>query len=450
MKTSKLLINILCSFFLSLTLSSCITNNLSDSNSDNSIDDGNDVDTEGLDFALLQDGSTYEGNFKKGKFNGTGRLTASDGSTYEGEWEDNKKNGYGIMKSLDGHCYTGQFKDGKIHGHGKYVWPNGDEYEGDYVEDLRHGFGKYSSPLGYSYEGEWEDDMKHGKGIYKSPYRNNGNYLTIKEAIFDKDILVKELKVIGYEDLTVEETGEVEFEDDSLQVVSEDPSLFKKGAIVEDDDNDDTIEDDLTDNTTIFDEMQGDLIDYSDIINILNDEVVYAEEAEIKSYDVKTKTLDESCKNYSGFYDKIGVLYQMGDLKGLALEFENVLHFNKDKVFEYIYPIFVGAWQEVYSLKETIQKCLNSHFLDVKDYSMGPLINFLYYLYLLENDEKWLHYYTVLLSDSTEKLYFKRIECKNEKDDDYYLLESDFAEELEDLLKQGFLMGQDGKMFLPN
>ena len=51
------------------------------------------------------DGSYYEGNFKKGMKAAEGLYHCSDGSYYKGNWENNL-----------------------IHGYGKYVWENGRSY----------------------------------------------------------------------------------------------------------------------------------------------------------------------------------------------------------------------------------------------------------------------------------------------------------------------------------
>lgn len=37
-----------------------------------------------------EDGSSYEGGFRKGSMHGTGRYTWEDGRKYEGEWKNNR------------------------------------------------------------------------------------------------------------------------------------------------------------------------------------------------------------------------------------------------------------------------------------------------------------------------------------------------------------------------
>lgn len=42
------------------------------------------------------DGSFYEGEFDKGKFNGNGLFIYSDGRRYEGEWAEGKPHNKGV------------------------------------------------------------------------------------------------------------------------------------------------------------------------------------------------------------------------------------------------------------------------------------------------------------------------------------------------------------------
>lgn len=42
------------------------------------------------------DGAIYEGNYKKGMKNGTGKFSWTDGSSYEGEFKNNLFEGKGI------------------------------------------------------------------------------------------------------------------------------------------------------------------------------------------------------------------------------------------------------------------------------------------------------------------------------------------------------------------
>jgi hypothetical protein len=81
----------------------------------------------------------YEGNWRRGKFHGQGKLTYADGEVYEGAW-----------------------KAGMRHGQGKCTYASGSVYEGDYKDDLRNGQGKYTFADGSVYEGVWIDDVYHG------------------------------------------------------------------------------------------------------------------------------------------------------------------------------------------------------------------------------------------------------------------------------------------------
>ena len=53
----------------------------------------------------LDNGITYEGEWKNGMREGNGTQTWADGSKYVGEWTNNKANGKGILYHSDGDVY---------------------------------------------------------------------------------------------------------------------------------------------------------------------------------------------------------------------------------------------------------------------------------------------------------------------------------------------------------
>jgi hypothetical protein len=167
----------------------------------------------------LEDGSSYEGDWKKDQKHGTGKFTHKpDGSVYEGAWVDDKRGGKGTLKvgsgssavtidgswidnSLDvgnavfhlsdgavlefvalnssgqvvsgklvykdGESYEGAFNSsGKKHGSGVWRGKDGGKYEGEYKDDVRHGKGEYDYPDGGVYKGSWKSDLPDGEGVF--------------------------------------------------------------------------------------------------------------------------------------------------------------------------------------------------------------------------------------------------------------------------------------------
>lgn len=55
----------------------------------------------------LDNGITYEGEWKDAMREGMGTQTWADGSKYVGEWHNNKANGKGILYHSDGDVYEG-------------------------------------------------------------------------------------------------------------------------------------------------------------------------------------------------------------------------------------------------------------------------------------------------------------------------------------------------------
>jgi hypothetical protein len=115
---------------------------------------------------IWNDGSKYEGYWRRDKANGKGRLIHADGDMYEGEWIDDKAHGKGVYLHTDGAKYVGEWKEDKQHGKGIETWPDGARYEGDYQSGKKHGFGKFCWADGSVYDGEFQNNNIHGKGVY--------------------------------------------------------------------------------------------------------------------------------------------------------------------------------------------------------------------------------------------------------------------------------------------
>lgn len=169
--------------------------------------------------STVEDGSTYEGEYKNDQKHGTGTFTHKvDGSVYTGSWLDDKRAGQGTLKSgtgsstvttegswmdnsldtssaiftladgsvfefavvdssgkvtsgklkhKDGETYEGAFNSsGKKNGKGLWIGADGSKYEGEYKDDLRHGAGEYHYPDGGVFKGNWKSDMPDGKGEF--------------------------------------------------------------------------------------------------------------------------------------------------------------------------------------------------------------------------------------------------------------------------------------------
>lgn len=57
-------------------------------------------------------GSSYDGRFVKGKFDGLGTYCWRDGSRYEGSWRSNRMHGDGVFTDVDGTVWRGKFYNG--------------------------------------------------------------------------------------------------------------------------------------------------------------------------------------------------------------------------------------------------------------------------------------------------------------------------------------------------
>lgn len=106
-------------------------------------------------------GSTYAGQWSRGKREGYGEFVFACGDVYKGQWSAGQYQGKGSYTSVDsaGHAleYDGEWVRDKMEGHGKYIHKStGDVYEGGFDNGFRQGFGKHTCANGDVYIGEYE------------------------------------------------------------------------------------------------------------------------------------------------------------------------------------------------------------------------------------------------------------------------------------------------------
>ncbi|XP_070812380.1 MORN repeat-containing protein 1 [Pituophis catenifer annectens] len=109
-------------------------------------------------------GNTYSGQFLFGELHGHGVFHYGNGCRYEGEFSYGMREGHGSLTEKDGETYQGSFHDNKKHGGGKMTFPNGDKFVGDWILDQRQGHGVLQCSDGTVYEGQWRNDMFNGQG----------------------------------------------------------------------------------------------------------------------------------------------------------------------------------------------------------------------------------------------------------------------------------------------
>jgi hypothetical protein len=75
--------------------------------------------------ASFSDGSRYEGTYRNGKKNGSGKYSLSNGDIYIGQMVNDAAEGFGTLLIKNGDKYVGQFKDNNYHGQGIFTFNNG-------------------------------------------------------------------------------------------------------------------------------------------------------------------------------------------------------------------------------------------------------------------------------------------------------------------------------------
>jgi hypothetical protein len=124
----------------------------------------------------------YEGEMLHGKSmrHGRGVCLYNNGTLYEGEWKRNREHGVGTLRTADRRriIYTGDWERGRMHGQGIYYFRPSESgttsvviprYDGEFKENCRHGNGKYYLPDGSTYEGEWRENLMSGRGTFVWP-----------------------------------------------------------------------------------------------------------------------------------------------------------------------------------------------------------------------------------------------------------------------------------------
>ena len=114
----------------------------------------------------------YEGEFKDGLKQGTGKYEWENGDRYEGTFAEDRPHGTGKYQFANGDTYEGEVKAGVVAGRGIYVTRSGDRIEGSFAAGLANGIGNYRFASGDRYEGEMAGGRLQGKGRY---YAKNGD-----------------------------------------------------------------------------------------------------------------------------------------------------------------------------------------------------------------------------------------------------------------------------------
>jgi serine/threonine protein kinase len=98
---------------------------------------------DGRGIQLFANGDRYDGEFRKGQFNGCGIVTFAKSyiRSYVGQFQDGKFDGLGLLLWVNGDRYIGEFKKGRCQGKGTFIaanrptpqagiWENGDLVNG--------------------------------------------------------------------------------------------------------------------------------------------------------------------------------------------------------------------------------------------------------------------------------------------------------------------------------
>ena len=80
--------------------------------------------------------------------------------------ENNQRHGYGVEVFTTRDVYIGQYRNGRFNGTGRLCY-QGRYYEGTFRNDVLHGFGTCQYRNGSVYQGYWQNGLRHGRGTFR-------------------------------------------------------------------------------------------------------------------------------------------------------------------------------------------------------------------------------------------------------------------------------------------
>ena len=87
-------------------------------------------------------------------------MVFKDGSSYNGDFKNGKRDGTGTFKWKNGDTYTGEWKDDLMEGEGKFTYKNGDVLEGPFKAGYPNGALEFTDD-----EDTWDTTWENGKCI---------------------------------------------------------------------------------------------------------------------------------------------------------------------------------------------------------------------------------------------------------------------------------------------
>lgn len=169
---------------------------------------------------LFPEGSSYQGRFADGEFQGEGTLKFCNGTIIEGNFQNGFAGGNANLFFPDGSKYKGPVNKNQPQGYG--LWVSADKsliYEGDFANGKKNGYGIMESSEGNTWQGQFKDDELDGEARFKNrDFSLNGKW--------------KGGKQIGehqYKDMNG--TGYVRFSDDGVIVESKTAEDLKNDRI---------------------------------------------------------------------------------------------------------------------------------------------------------------------------------------------------------------------------
>ena len=119
-----------------------------------------------------EDGDSYKGQWNNFQAEGWGIYHTKKGAYFRGEWEKDKQNGFGVEKWPRGSIFFGGYIDGNKNGIGVLNFESKAWYEGEFKNGIISGVGTFVFEDGRRYEGMWKNNKMDGYGVIIWPDEN--------------------------------------------------------------------------------------------------------------------------------------------------------------------------------------------------------------------------------------------------------------------------------------
>lgn len=316
-------------------------------------------------------------------------------------------------------------------------YENGDIYDGEMKDGKRHGKGRLATQFGDIYEGEFQNDKFHGHGIFKELSADEENYWCC-EGEWVNGKKEGRFKCWG---IVIEDGREDRFEDE----------FYKNGEQIETEPNAPAPASEPDDET----EEQNPIGSLSELKDLYRDPDLFE--------DPRDKYIENSCYYIEPYVLAVVEAFDSGDERRAARLLADILEIEPGRTYEYahgdgegngynfIFRALLWASEAVDDSVAPILVNLCYYLWETSDHDgdyLDPVIDLYARQDALPKDEWW---FVTLISRLRENGDTETpVSDDDPENANAPVFESEYGEELDDFLADGWLPSANGSMYLPD